>query len=522
MSDEQQLSLHDSFEASPGALLTPDEIFKRLDDASFLARLEEDKRIEKKPASFSGESLGEYISMWANTPPKGGIILIGVSNDGTFEGLARREATYLNKLEKVGQTYCPAAKVMTKRVPVNRPDGQDDFVLAIRVEYLMKRVAKTTKGRAFIRRGDSKYEVAGEEFRELQADKKEVRFETESSCLTYPGDFDIKLIRRFTAEVASTRELDNTHAKEDILQLQHLGEITAGGFEPNIACTLIFAQDPRKEVPGCYLRFLRFDGDEEGTGDKWNAVKDVMIEGDVPKIIVEADRLIKSQIRTFSRLDKNERFRPQPEYPRTAWYEAVVNACVHRSYGDGLKNTGIFVKMFDSRLLIESPGPFPPFVTPENIYDSHNPRNPWLMEAMHSLDFVKCAHEGTRRIRASMNELSLPDPEFEEKEVGNFLVRVTLRNNVHQRKVWVDHDVTELIGSLLARDLGENEKRFVNYVAEHDEISVSDAQRLSHLGWHTAKKVLMRLVDRGILIRDGREDLDRDPKARFRLNQGTE
>jgi ATP-dependent DNA helicase RecG len=72
----------------------------------------------------------------------------------------------------------------------------------------------------------------------------------------------------------------------------------------------------------------------------------------------------------------------------------------------------IFVKMFDDRLVVESPGAFPPPVTPENIYDTHNPRNPHLMNALFYLDYVKCAHEGTRRMRDMMIGANLPAPEF--------------------------------------------------------------------------------------------------------------
>lgn len=65
----------------------------------------------------------------------------------------------------------------------------------------------------------------------------------------------------------------------------------------------------------------------------------------------------------------------------------------------GSKNMNIFVKMFDDKLVIESPGGFPPLVTPENIYDSHNPRNPTLMRAMFYMGLVKEHAEGTKRMR---------------------------------------------------------------------------------------------------------------------------
>ncbi len=72
------------------------------------------------------------------------------------------------------------------------------------------------------------------------------------------------------------------------------------------------------------------------------------------------------------------------------------------SYGNGLMNMTIYIKMFDDRLEIESPGPFMPFITPANIYGTSLPRNPKLMQAiMYFMNFVKMASEGTRRMQAT-------------------------------------------------------------------------------------------------------------------------
>lgn len=139
------------------------------------------------------------------------------------------------------------------------------------------------------------------------------------------------------------------------------------------------------------------------------------------------------------------------------------------------------------------------------------------MDAMYYLKFVKCAHEGTRRIREEMRRLELPEPEFKQDETGFAIVRVTLRNNIKQRKVWVDSDVAEILGTQLAHTLTEDQKRCINFVAEHGEISVSDAQRLTGKTWQTARRALSTLVDRGILLHEHRKDLERDPKARFKL-----
>ena len=120
-------------------------------------------------------------------------------------------------------------------------------------------------------------------------------------------------------------------------------------------------------------------------------------------------------------------------------------------------------------------------------------------------------------MRTSMSAMSLPDPEFKQDQTGSPVVRVTLRNNVHQRRVWVDKDVGDLVGSLIAKQLCDDEKRLLNFAAEHGQVGVSDAQKLLNCTWPAGKKKLVKLATMGILVHDVRKGLNRDPQARFRL-----
>lgn len=501
----------------PTALLTPDELYEGAVQP-VLEQISEDRRIERKPVGIHAKALGQYFSMWANTAPDGGLIVIGIEDDGTVSGCRSASQKHINDVEKCGDTYCPDARFVHKRVPVSRPDGEEDYLLLIRVFYRNDKVVATVSGEAFTRIGDSKKRLRPEAVRELQICKRQVDLELEPASLKYPQDFDMKLVATFLERVRRDRRLPDHLGDQEVLALRHLGEISRGEFVPNVACLLLFAKDPIAAFPGCKLRFLRFDGEHEGTGEKFNAVKDISIEGPVPILIHEAEKVMESQLREFSRLNSDGRFYTAPEYPKAAWYEAVVNACVHRSYG--LKNMMIFVKMFDDRLVVESPGAFPPLVTPDNIYDMHQPRNPYIMDAMFYMDFVKCAHEGTRRMRDTMRELHLPTPEFKQQDVAHALVRVTLRNNAKQRKVWVDSDVSAALGESILRDLADLERRAINFIAEHGSINVSQMQRLTGRTWHFGKKILLGLTKKSILKHVKRPDLDRDPNARFVLKNG--
>src|SRR5690606_20478275 len=137
-----------------------------------------------------------------------------------------------------------------------------------------------------------------------------------------------------------------------VLVLRGLGKMVDGTFVPNYACALLFGRLPSLVLPGAKIRFLRFEGNEEGTGASWNAVKDAFIEGAIPRLIAGVEVLLDGQLRTFSKLDRQHRFSPSLEYPKEAWYEALVNACIHRSYGNGHMNMTTTIKMFDDRLVI--------------------------------------------------------------------------------------------------------------------------------------------------------------------------
>jgi ATP-dependent DNA helicase RecG len=139
------------------------------------------------------------------------------------------------------------------------------------------------------------------------------------------------------------------------------------------------------------------------------------------------------------------------------------------------------------------------------------------MDALFYLDYVKCAHEGTRRMRQTMLDMDLPAPAFSQRETSFAAVKVTLRNNIEHRKVWLDADAIGVVGEMLFRGLTPHEKRVINYAAEYKNISVSAVQRLTSLSWPASKKLLEDLVEKKVLKHQKRQELDRDPQARYYL-----
>lgn len=494
---EDNMHTEASYEAL--ANLPPAEQFARV-DARFLSEVREDRQIEKKSSRITPRVLGEYLSMWANTT-SGGLIAVGVADDGTLEGFHQAAPGHASNLESGGANACPDARFQCRRVPFHHTSGTEDFVLLFHVQYHETRAVATVQGEYFVRIGDQRRKLKDDlEIRELRDAKGEVRAEMEPVPLEYPEDFDLSAVEQFSAAVRQRDMLDDTLNAEEILARQLLGTLRDGRFKPNLACALLFAKTPRLVAPGCHIRFLRFDGEVEGTGEKWNAVKDLYVEGTIPEQLRRIAEVLRSQLRTFSPLAQDGRFSTTNEYPEDAWYEAVVNACVHRTYSNGLRNADVFIKMFDDRLEILSPGSFMPFVTPENVYTVVSvPRNPFLMGALKYLDFVKIAREGTRRMKATMGAMGLPEPEFKVNRSVGTHVTVILRNQIQRRRVWFDSDLADRVGAAIVGSLTALERRCLEHVAEHGIISVDDLKQLASISNAESELLLDGLVQRGIL-----------------------
>lgn len=496
--------------------MSVDEIYV-LADAFLIQQLAEDDRLEKKTAAVNPKELAKYFSMWSNTSD-GGLIIVGVADDGTIEGCLKESTQQINSLLDAARIYCPDAQFDHKRVRVSTERSYDDFVLVFRVQWRCDKVVKTHSGEAFVRSGSSKRLLTPDAVREMQITKGEVHFELENIGLRFPDDFDDVLVQEFVENVHVAKNLEYHHTEEDILVQARLGKMVGPNFVPNNACCLLLAKDPIPHFPGCKIRFLRYEGTEELTGENYNVIKDVTIEGSIPRLIQKAEQLLLSQIREYSALGKDGRFYGAAEYPKFAWYEAIVNACGHRSYN--LKSMTVFVKMFDDKLVIMSPGFLPPTVTPQNIFHMHSPRNPFLMDALRYFGFVKCANEGTKRMRDEMLKHKLPEPKFVENKDGGGNLYVTLYNNSAQRSRSVPRDAARsLVPSEVYNDLSEDDKTIIRFLAEHEKITVSQASRITERDWGTAKKRLLQLVEKDVLIHRRRKDAKHDPSAHFILKR---
>lgn len=515
MDSEGQMSLLDLLEKPPiEALFSPDQIYDS-DDVALFSRLTEDHRFDRKSAKVQPKELAKYLSGFGNGPSvDGGVLAIGVEKDGTYSGCGHLEQGRLSELERLGENHCPDGRFESKRVQIKNDKGADDFLILARVRYVEGKLVELSNGEAFERVGDECKRLTDAKKQEIRIDKGERSFEQEPCGLVYPDDFDENAIARFAKLVTDNASTELQYTRTDILKAYHLGRERSGSFVCNNACALLFAKDPVTVFPGLLVHFLRYEGVDALSGRQYNVVKDRMVSGTIVDVIKEAAELVDSSVREFTEF-RDGKFFTLPEYPRDAWYEMLVNACVHRSFN--IRNAPVFVRMFDDRIEVESPGGFMPQITPETIVGTHRPRNPFVMRSLREFGEVRCISEGTRRMVAEMDAANLPPPEFKQRRADNLSVICTLRNDVRGRTNTLDSDAYMQLGQSISFSLTPEEKKVINYLVEHGKINVSGALRImTTTRWHTARDLLAGLERRGILdyITSGKP---RDAHSHYRL-----
>ena len=492
------------------ALFKPDQIYES-DDGAFITRLTEDTRFDRKSGRIDGNGLAICLSAFGNGPAvEGGVVAVGIEKDGRVTGCKHLSEGKLQEIETAGRDRCPDGRFTTRRINVLNEKGEDDFLILIRIYYVEGRLVSLTNDDAYCRQGDKSRRLNDSEKQEIRISKGERSFELETTTLKYPDDFRAQDMANFVSRIRKAREGSEDLPSEKILQSLRLGKVVNGEFAPNHVCDLMFANDPQEVFPGAYVHFLRYNGTVAKSGSEYNVIKDRMIEGSVLDVIRETASVLDANLREFT-VFRNGKFYSVPEYPRDAWYEAVVNAVCHRSYH--ARTSPIFIRMFDDRLVIENPGAFMPSVTPSNLF--HKPRNPFLMFVLREYGEVRCISEGTARIFREMHDAKLPKPEFQGSDNA---VTVTFNNEIANRTNSLDSEAYKVLWEAIAFSLDDDEKRIVNYTIEHNKINVSDALRILPTSiWHTAKAKLSRLVSRGIL--EFHSTKHRDPNAFYTLRR---
>lgn len=378
---------------------------------------EEMQIFDRKSVNIDPKALAIPIIAFANAD--GGTVAIGISDKTRrIEGIDYN-IQKLNELLRVPFDFCvPTVKTEIEKVPCVDYKGRENHILLMHVEPSIQ-VHANQADEVFMRVGDKSKKLSFEERLQLMYDKGERFFEDKPVPEADIEDIDLAFVKGYIDRIGySKTPIEYLKENKGFVKEKN------GKVQISSAAILLFGKNPQLYFPRARVRFIRYEGTEERVGAQMNVIKDVIFEGNILKIVTDAVAYLDTQIKEKTYLGKEGRFITEEEYPKFVRQEIIVNAITHRDYS--IRGTDIQIKMFDDRIVVESPGKLPGLVKTDNIRHTHFSRNPKIAEFLKAYSFVKEYGEGVDRMYKELEAVGLQGPEY---KLNAFMLQVIIRNN---------------------------------------------------------------------------------------------
>jgi ATP-dependent DNA helicase RecG len=269
---------------------------------------------------------------------------------------------------------------------------------------------------------------------------------------------------------------------EQLLKIGLADEVQ-GVVQPRRAAVLLFADEPGSLLAAhdsrADVRVMVYDGKHVIAGSSPNFRKP-------PKTVrgplidqIDATVNLVMDILADGVVHSGSGFKTLHAYPERVVKEAIVNAIIHRDYR---LNRDIFIRIFDDRIEVESPGVFPGNITPSNIARmGTRARNPLLSANLREFPLAPNidAGEGVKMMFAEMAQAELYPPQYRQNtDVAVESVTVSLFN-AKRPTAW--DEVSD-------------------WLDRHGSVTNADLVKISRLDTLKASKLLTSWRDQGLLV----------------------
>lgn len=379
-------------------------------------KIEEMQIFDRKSINIEPKALAIAIIAFANAD--GGTVAIGISDKTRrIEGIDY-EMQKVNEILRVPFDFCvPTVKVEIEKVQCIDDKGRDNHVLLMHIEPSME-VHANQADEVFMRVGDKSKKLSFDERMQLMYDKGERFFEDKPVPDAEIEDIDLEFVEKYINKIGYSKT-----PMEYLRENKGFVKEKNGRVQISTAAILLFGKNPQLYFPRARVRFIRYEGTEECVGAEMNVIKDVIFEGNILHMAINAIEYLDTQIKEKTYLGKDGLFVTEEEYPKFVRQEIIVNAITHRDYS--IRGTDIQIKMFDDRIVVESPGKLPGLVKIENIRHMHFSRNPKIAEFLKAYSFVKEYGEGVDRMCREMEAVGMHPPKY---MLRAFMLQATVWN----------------------------------------------------------------------------------------------
>lgn len=359
----------------------------------------EDSRHQFKQNITRAESLVSELAAFSNS--KGGLLLIGVTDDGDIQGLTVDDMGRINQLvSNAAKDVKPPISVTTENVAL--PSG---MVMVVDVPEGISKPYMDGNLHVWVKNSANKSKVsAREELLRMFQSSALVHADEISVNGSSVIDIDQEFFDAFFEREYGERVEDQDVSRAQLLENMNL----AKNGQLNICGTLLFASRPQIRLPVFIVKAVAFPGvdiEDEHYIDSQD------INGKLSDVFQKVLGFVLANIR-YVQNEQGVNSVGEPEIPRIVLEELIANALIHRNY---FVSAPIKVLVFADRIEIVSPGHLPNSLTIENIkMGNSNVRNPILASFAPKVLPYRGLGSGIKRaIKA------YPDIEFIDDRAGN-------------------------------------------------------------------------------------------------------
>ena len=452
-----------------------------LEELKAQVALGEDSRRQFKQDMTNADSLAAEMAAFSNA--EGGIIYLGVADDGTLPGLSRADVSRLNQLIANAASQHIRSPIAVQTENLELENGR--LVIVLTIPKGIDKPYFDRNGVIWLKSGADKRRInSKEELRRLFQSADQFHADE----LPTKAGID-KLDRlRFRDFLHSVYGMEFPDAPQERLTLLQNMNLAADDGSLNLAGVLLFAERPEWVKPQFIVKAIRYPGNVIHVSDYLDSED---FAGPLTHIFAGSMAFVMRHLRKVQ-ADQGVNSLGVPEIPPVVFEELLVNALVHRDY---LISAPIRIFVFDNRIEIISPGHLPNNLTVPKIRAGNSIiRNPILVSYIaKGLLPYRGLGSGIKRALADW-----PQIDFVDDREGNLFVATVHRKELSE---WVNGEA----GSPKSSPIGspKTEDQIVALMSQDKTISTGHIAESLGITKRAVLKQIQKLKEQGRVRRVG-------------------
>jgi len=427
-------------------------------------------KIEKKAIEYKESWNDKHLAtLAAMANGSGGILFIGISNDGVAMGI-RNARKLVEELPSIVNSKLGFLPYSVEPIIDN---GREIVEVRIRSQPL----PISYNGRFYIRSGSTTHEIKGHEIIELYLKKEGISWTDKTAEGTTIGDLSPLALEYLVSRGKEKKRLPEYVSSDNpVALLRHLDLVE--GDKLTLAGALLFHPRPGSVLQGAYVEIGVFSSDNK-------LLRDDHIEGPLVTQPEEALWILyEKHIQGEYYIDGIER-KTRHLYPKGALREALVNAVLHKDYSFMLPST---VRVYPERIEIFNYGKLPDGWTVETLLSEHEsiPENFKLARAFYSAGLSEKWGSGIQRIFSECENAGIAVPEYRVDGNG---IRVVFRKEKYGAN---GSDADRIC-------LNETEELVMSMISSSGGLTTTELREQSGLTDYRIKNALSSLSEKGLI-----------------------